>query len=351
MAPKVERHVSSFPQIAVDAIRLLEPGAAVRVITRARAFDGVAVYLGFDMVGIVDSSGKQRNIPWTSVTAIEPNRDHSPVTLPASHAPILAHNSRIFQARRQYLAFTERESAAWSALAPKIRVEIAQLRTLSWRGRHRYLRRVDEEVTARIQEHLGVKRFGAHYNLHGGRASRYVEAGGIYASYGGDIALQFDPRATPRWGTYLYESGSRTLMQILDERNPSRPFWGSRMGTTLVLFDVDGPFISRARSAQGAWPLVGAFQQFNPRWLAAEPVNAGRNAYSLIGFPLSEFLIPPVGVFQGVGTKIGMRLRRAEENLATLRHLENLLLTTEVQEGASPRVAHPSRRLSIPVTQ
>ncbi len=75
--------------------------------------------------------------------------------------------------------------------------------------------------------------------------------------------------------------------------------------------------------------MTNAFQQFDPRWLSREPVNAGRDAYHLVGFPAEEFLVPPIHVFAGASQKVGLRLSRAEVTLATARHLERLLLPSD----------------------
>jgi hypothetical protein len=325
--PSAPRHVSGLHAIAAETIQSLEPGTAIAVITkRGQTYEGMALRVGFDAITLVTEDGTRRALPWHAVQTLE-RRPQLRFPLSPETERSLARERERAQRRAQYVAFTEREERTWNELTGKLREEVLWFRGLSRMERLAHLEEVGRKATQRILDHFGIAAIGAHYNLHGGQREQFVESGGLLASYGGDIEWNHNPQATkPRWGTYLFETGSVSLLEILNESNPSLPFLPSRMGHVLVLFDVEGPFIQRARAEGGASTRVGTFQEFNPRWLSAQPVNAGRNEWNLIGYPWAEFLAPPLRVFDGLSRRVGLRLSRAEENLVTLRYLESLLL-------------------------
>jgi hypothetical protein len=315
-------------------IEYLEPGTATAVITkRGQTYEGIALRVGFDAITLVTEDGTRRTTPWHAVQKLERRPQLRFPLSPETEHTIARERERAGR-RAQYVAFTEREERTWKELARELREEVLWFRGLSRADRQAHLEQVDRVATQRILDHFGIAAIGAHYNLHGGQREQFVESGGILASYGGDIELNHNPHAKPRWGTYLFETGRVSLLEILNESNPSMPFLPSRMGHVLVLFDVEGPFIERARAEGGASTRVGAFQEFNPRWLSAEPVNAGRNDWNLIGYPWSEFLAPPLRVFDGLSRRVGLRLSRAEENLVTLRYLESILLQLPARNTA-----------------
>lgn len=193
-------------------------------------------------------------------------------------------------------------SEPWAAAA---RDEIARLRAekKSKEEVRGYVRAQADEAVARIKAERGVANLGFHYNLHGGTPESYAEHG-IRASRG-DIA-----RRDLNEKVYFFQSARHPLFDVLDASDPKQLFFASRMGWTLVVFDLDAPELKAAR-ADGRITNFGAISM---------------DFHGMSGVPPSAFLAPPLRVFTDVDRQIGLgRLTRDEETLATVRYLEAAL--------------------------
>ncbi|MCX5795348.1 MAG: hypothetical protein NTY77_07645 [Elusimicrobia bacterium] len=212
----------------------------------------------------------------------------------------------------QYQNFTAQDH--WGKVRGGFAAELAKVRALGSKDQTQaYVREEASKVLERIQEAHGTANVGFHYNLHGGQARQYVEAGLIRASVG-DIALQYTMHGDPNHKVYFFQSSQHDLYEVLDARNP-QPFIG-RMGTVLILFRRDSPNLAKAESAG----------------LAGRPssISLDFDQARMPGIPYEDFLAPPLDVFNGVAKKVGQkRLSRDEETLAVLRYIEAAVLDFE----------------------
>lgn len=207
---------------------------------------------------------------------------------------------------------------AWQSLSPGIDAEIAHLRSLGKDGAEAYLRETGSKIVDRMKARFGSENIGFHYNLHGGQAEQYVQGGGIRATMG-DIALNYGS-GDMAYKVYFFQSKHADLYDVLNERNPN--LVTSRMGTVLMAFPADSPYLKRAFQEGGASKMTAISIDFDPEWIKKN--NKGR----MIGIPADTFLSPPLEVFMGVKGKIGHRgrLSRDEETLAVMRYIEAAIL-------------------------
>jgi hypothetical protein len=88
------------------------------------------------------------------------------------------------------------------------------------------------------------------------------------------------------------------------------------MGSVLILFRRDSPALAKALQSGAAGHPTAISLDFDEA--------------SLAGISYSDFLVPPLDVFNGVAKKVGQRrLSRDEETLAVLRYIEAAALDPE----------------------
>lgn len=219
--------------------------------------------------------------------------------------------------RRRYQRHLRRNP--WPKLRDRVVAEIEDLRSHSPAVQRAKIKDVGEEVVAGVQAR-GVKRIGYHYNLHGGDPASYVTSGGIQATRG-DIELAMTGRG--RWETsvYVFTSATTPLFDVLDEPSPLMPlFPGTRMGSTLIVFDAAHPLIEGAiGSGKAKW--------HSPVCLDVEPgAYPHHEHFPTVGVPVDTFLTFPLNVFHGTARRLGVsRLSRDMVTLATMRYIEAMV--------------------------
>lgn len=223
-----------------------------------------------------------------------------------SQAPAQSAESAAKAARlAQYQNFAAQ--GHWDKVKTSFAAELARVRALKSKDKAQaYVRAEAAKVLERIKAAYGTSNVGFHYNLHGGQARQYVEAGLIRASVG-DIALQYTMHGDPNHKVYFFQSAYHDLYEVLDSRNPQPLI--PRMGFVLILFRRDSANLARAEAAG----------------LAGRPssISLDFDQTRMPGIPYEDFLVPPLDVFNGVSKKVGQKgLSRDEETLAVLRYIE-----------------------------
>lgn len=169
-----------------------------------------------------------------------------------------------------------------------------------------------EEV---VFQKFKTRKIGFHFNLNGGKAIDYVEAGGIKANRGADIGVQFgDRNAEVREQVYFFSTESMSIYEIINMNNMKSIFTkNDRMGDTVNIFDLDHAFFRRGIQEKGIEPGE-IFYTFNERWMI-------KNKFGQIGVPYKTYLMPPLEIYnyKNIGFE---KLSREEQNYLVLKQIE-----------------------------
>jgi hypothetical protein len=278
-------------------------GAEVTARYRGRTVRGRLIGVDRNYVTIAASDGKKSK--WKRSRLSE-----AAFGEPAAVGGVPERARARFDSRRGYYRFLERD--VWGEVGPGVGSEIEALRRMGDPdARKARLRRIGEEIVARIKRKSGAREIGFHYNLHGGSAEGYAAGGGIRAGRG-DITLQYSTQGDLNYKVYLFRSNNVGLYDVLSESNPN--LVSARMGSVLNLFDSD---------SEG---LEGFLRQNE---ISIDFEEAALFRTGMVGIPYSRFLAPPLEPFAGrAGRRFGLkgRLSKDEETLAAMRYIEAAVL-------------------------
>lgn len=203
----------------------------------------------------------------------------------------------------------------WTAVAPKLKADLAALRALKTKeAKAEFLRGVGAEVVEELKARHHAAELGFHFNLHGGQAQGYVDGNGIRATMG-DIALNYTMNGDRNYKVYFFRSNRVNLYDALNEKNPQIMMFDSRMGNVFMAFKVDSEALERGRQ-EGS---VARESQ----------ISMDFETDRMRGVPYEAFAVPPVEPFK-VPKTLGIgKLSRDEETLAAMRYVEALGLSPE----------------------
>ncbi|MBI4345893.1 MAG: hypothetical protein HY553_03495 [Elusimicrobia bacterium] len=201
----------------------------------------------------------------------------------------------------------------WSKTAPATRAEIERLRRFKNADeRKAYLREEGEKIMAKLRARFGTSTFGFHYNMHGGQADQYVDAG-IQATLGDRITNRNENVWTfdSRLKVFFLQSPGEKLYDILDTKRMDSWPLPLRMGDSVMIFDLEDKVI------------VDGFKTGKIGLHTRSTWNMSYTFDGMPGIPYSAFVMPPIEVFRDVRKKLGTgRLSRDEETLAAMRVIE-----------------------------
>ncbi len=298
------------------------PGDEVTLAVKGKETSGWLHEVNFDGV-LLEADGKLVLVPHKRVDAMNlVYRPTEPIAMSETLAPKLEYFLSARTERMEYLKSLDLELKIWNEISAPLVAEVRELRRLKSAAKTQAIVDIGQAIIKKIEAKYHTSRLGFHYNLHGGQARDYV-AGGIRASSTADIATHYDPRAPRRLQTYFFNSGDHTLYEILSARHPQNFFM--RMGFVMIVFPLDSHYFKTAQAEGGILDSQAIYLHFNGNWLNAYAKAKGL-PYS-VGIPSSEFLTPPLSVFDGTGRKLQapISLGREEETLAHMRFLEAVL--------------------------
>lgn len=219
------------------------------------------------------------------------------------------------------MAYVRFDSASlWGEIKEMLLLEIALFRDLPKETQREYLVEIGNEIIEKVKRKYHSENIGFHYNLNGGNEESYVNNGGIRISKG-DIQLAY---GHGDWNEkiYFFQSKSFSLYEILDQPNPKWLGKFGRMGSVLIAFRLDGEYLKKAREEKGILDESAISLSFSEEWVNQQLIHSITRG-ERIGILASEYLGLPARVFDGMKSKLGLRvLSRNEETLATMRYLE-----------------------------
>ncbi len=311
-----------LPESGRHRLETFLPGDEVTIKSRGVEKSGWLHEVNFEGV-VIELGKKVVLVPHHKVEAMSlVFRPTEPIAMSEALAPKLEYYLYARNERIAFLKSLDREQEIWTAISAPVIEEITSLRQLPARAKTQAIIDTGQDIVKRLQAKHHSERLGFHYNLHGGQAQDYV-ATGIRASYAADIATHYDPFAPRRLQTYFFNSADYTLYDILQARHPQN--FLMRMGSNLIVFPLDSNYFKTAHKEGGIVEEASIYLHFNGNWLHKYATDHGLP--SAVGIPSSEFLAPPLRVFDGTRGKLKapFRLSREEETLAHMRFLETVL--------------------------
>ncbi len=231
--------------------------------------------------------------------------------------------SKKFERVQKYFKQKDSELKTWTVLKDKKLEEIQLIKTLSKEEKIKKMLEASADLRALIKEKFGIDRIGYHFNLHGGAAIDYVNAGGIRVGVS-DPAAQYgilDRNFDPRPKVFFFDSKYVDDYKVLNEANPANTFGGGRMGNILMLFDLNSSFIKKAESENGILSRNEISITYKPEWLKAQ--NEKNELQGSVGILAKDFLAYPFHVFEDTKKLLGLRkLSRDEETYAHILFLQ-----------------------------
>ncbi|MBP9674467.1 MAG: hypothetical protein KBD63_05165 [Bacteriovoracaceae bacterium] len=210
------------------------------------------------------------------------------------------------------------EKEIWLEIKNEAKGLLTQFKYLTSKYKQDYLPAISQEINQIILNRFGTLNLALHYNLHGGDGLDYVKKGGILANrshhcYSRDLCFSSDDQQV-----YFFRLIDNFLHQILHETNPyTAPFNYGRMGTNLIIFNLNHPAFSDGRiKAEGNSSIT-----FNEDWIKQNRENG-----STVGIPLESFILYPIDIFKQKATKLTfLYLSRTEVTFLNLIFLKRLL--------------------------
>ena len=303
------------PTQVVYVIREVNIGDEVRITTRRGAMsEGIVRSNGFEVLFLDDGAIPQRDIVTIEVLVHHIPTDGDPQSQ--------QHQQALLESRRQFVSLEEQDHMA--EIAGNVATEIRALRQIPLKEeRQNQLRATGRQIMAAITAQTGASNIGFHFNLNGGAARQYVDAGGIYAARGADVAVAYGMGGAHNERIYFFDSNHIGLYDMLSETNP-KIVYGGRMGNVVNIFSLDSSAISDATASEAISRRTAIFFDYNAEALALMPWNKGRES-RFIGIPSSAYIAPPLELFTDTSALGVGRLSRDEETLVAMRYIERAL--------------------------
>lgn len=206
-------------------------------------------------------------------------------------------------------ALKQKDELVWTKIIPSLQTELETFSRLSADQKEKYLKTQSDAFDGKYAD----REFGAHYNLHGGVRSDYLDKNGISFSMG-DSGLDQGFSKDRRQKVYFFNLKSTDLFTVLNSRNPNQILIRQRMGNVLTIFDVRAV----RKFLNETYP--GAIEE-NTISFSLDASQTVRTR----AVPSKFYVTVPLEVFSGYKSRLGRRLSWDEETLVTMRLIDAYL--------------------------
>lgn len=287
--------ISCVPQQNIDFIEKLGIGDMISFSQKGKRVEGRISDMSFSSI-LIEGAGK---VHFSKLKELE----------------VLDKSHRKFKNRvKDYTDLKQKELNFFNE-NQQFRDEVASFQKLSLEEKIIENKRIARVLELKMKTLGGSETLGFHFNLHGGVAIDYIEAGGIKASKAADIALQYgDRHAILDAQTYFFRTKSdMSLYDVISMGDMRSVFNKSgRMGSVLNIFKVDAKYFQDALT-QGQIKDTGLSFIFKESFLQKQKTS--------IGIPYETYLMPPVELYSY--KKFGFsKLSRDDIDFLALKQIE-----------------------------
>jgi len=218
----------------------------------------------------------------------------------------LASSAHASQACKSALSSNPSQEDIWSQNKASFLTELYSFKKSSKLKQRQEIETASLKLEETIRKVSGARDIGYHFNLHGGHAQDFVDKGGIIAK-SGDAANNYahmQRHASQAKRVYFF----RDVISSIEAKHPELLLMpgNHRMGDTLVIFNLDNV-------EKIATDSTDIYIEFG---------NAQRN---IVGVPASEFIVPPIKMFQ-TKKHLGLwRLTWNQQSYITLLYLQKYI--------------------------